>query len=54
VSGGFVSACDNFLREVRMLLDRLTDHVGGYFNSDAIPQVEQTWNAFLETIVVPF
>src|SRR5882762_3189423 len=54
VSGGFMPAFDNFLCEIRMLLDCLTDHMRSYFDSDAIPQVEQTRNAFLETIVVPF
>src|SRR4029077_10466118 len=54
VSGGFMPACDNFLGEFRVLLDCLTNHVGSYFDADAVPKVKQAWNAFLETIVVPF
>src|SRR6266404_6219015 len=54
VSGGFMPAFDDFLRQSGMLLDRLTDHMGSYFNSNAVPQIEHTRNAFLETIVVPF
>src|SRR5439155_3727004 len=54
VSGGFMSACDNLLREFRVLLDCLTNHMGSYFDADAVPKVKEAWNPFLETIVVPF
>ena len=39
VSGGLMSAFDNFLRQIRVLLNRLTDHMRSYFDSDAIPQI---------------
>src|SRR6267378_3387075 len=54
VPGGFMSPFDNFLCKIRMLLNCLTDHMRSYFDSDAVPQIEHTRNAFLETIVVPF
>ena len=47
-------ALNNFLREIRMLLNCLTYHVGRDFDANPVPQIEQARNAFLETIVIPF
>ncbi len=49
-----MTAVDNFLRQGRMFLDSLADHVRSHFDSNPIPQIEEARNPFLETVVVPF
>jgi hypothetical protein len=50
----FMAAANNLFRQLRVSFDSLTDHVRCHLNACAVPQVEQAWNAFLETILVPF